>query len=215
MTFPPAPPPHETAPDAPKIRPWTVTTAVWLQILLGVFLVASAVTNLLYGPDAQAAAEAELEAQGVDLADVPEGILTYDQGVGPLIVTIVVALGLVVLALLNRGGNRPARIITWIVQPIVLICGAVLFAGQFVGEQMMQMAVENAGSDALANADMGAVVDAAYGAYPAWTAVFSYGVLVLATLGSLVIIILLAVPSANAYFRKERAQPHIPGAPPV
>jgi uncharacterized membrane protein YsdA (DUF1294 family) len=192
-----------------------VTTAVWLQILLAVFLVASALTNLLYGPDAQAAAEAELEAQGVDLADVPQGTLAYDQGLAPLLVTIVIALGLVVLALLNGAGKRPARIITWVVQPIVLICGAILFAGQFVGEQMMQMAVENAGSDALANADMGAVVDAAYGAYPAWTAIISYGVLALATLGSLAIIILLAVPSANAYFRKAQGPAHIPGAPPA
>ena len=215
MTYPPAPPPPETAPAAPRTRPGSVTTAMWLQILLAVFLVASAVVDYLYGADAQAAAEAELESQGVDLADVPEGVIAFEQGVVPLIVTIVIAIALVALALLNGAGNRPARIITWIVQPIVLICGAALFAGQFMGEQMMDMAAENAGSDALAGADMGAVVDAAYGAYPAWTAVVSYGALALAVIGSLAVIILLAVPSANAYFRKEEPQTHIPGAPPA
>jgi hypothetical protein len=46
-----------------------------------------------------------------------------------------------------------------------------------------------------------AFVDAATGAYPAWFPYVVTARFVLATLGSLLIINLLAVPSANAYFR--------------
>jgi hypothetical protein len=46
-----------------------------------------------------------------------------------------------------------------------------------------------------------AFVDAAAGAYPAWFPYVVNARFVLTTLGSLLVISLLAVPSANAYFR--------------
>jgi hypothetical protein len=67
--------------------------------------------------------------------------------------------------------------------------------------RFLASAFKNSGDAALAGLNAQAFVDAATGAYPAW---FPYVVIarfVLATLGSLLITILLAVPSATAYFR--------------
>jgi hypothetical protein len=210
-------PPQSEAdqPPARTRRPGSVATAMWIQILLALAIVASAVSSALYGADAQSAAEEELAAQGVDLSEVPEGTFAFEQGTGTLVFNIVVALGLIVLAVLNGAGKRPARIITWVVQPLVLICGAVMFTGQLFGEQLMQYAVDNSGSSGLEDVDVAAVVQAAYEAYPAWTQVVSYIVLALTTVGSLAVIILLALPASNAFFRKQQAQTYIPGAPPA
>ena len=215
MTYPPAPPPPETAPAgpaAPKTRPWTVTTAAVLQVLLAVFVIAQSGITLLYSSDSAHAAEAELEAQGFTGSDLPQG--TSFEG-NPLSVGIpgLIALFLIVLALLNAAGKRPARLITWILQPIVLICGGFTAVSAFFLATFLEAGVEaENGPDGL---DVQAVVDAANGVYPAWTDIITYGVAVLVTLGSIAVIVLLAVPSANAYFRKETTQAHIPGAPPA
>ena len=212
MTYPPAPPAPTTPPAAPKTRPGSVTTAAWLQILLGLFLIAQSVVGFVYGADAADAAEAELEAQGFGMSDMPEGT-TFETGGVTSFIPIVFALLLIVLAVLNNAGKRPARLITWIAQPLVLICGGFLAVSQLFLAQFIQAGIDSTGGPE--DLDVQAVVDAMYGAFPAWTTFIDYGVYALATLGSIAVIILLAVPSANAYFRKEETQTYIPGAPPA
>ncbi|HEX2145710.1 MAG TPA: hypothetical protein VHG10_14510 [Glycomyces sp.] len=210
MTYPPQP--ADPAMSAPKTRPGTVTFAVWLQILLAVFLIAQAVLGLLYGADAEAAVEAELESQGYAMSDLPEGT-TFETGGALAFAPIVVALLLIVLALLNGTGNRAARVITWVVQPLVLICGGFIAVSQLLLATFIEAGIESGGGPE--GLDAGALVDALYGAYPAWTVIVDYGVLALATIGSILVIILLATPRANAFFRKEEPQAYIPGAPPA
>lgn len=205
-------PPPETPPPAAKTRPGSVTAAVWIQILLAVFLIAQSVAGILYSPDSQAAAEAELADQGHSMSDLPEGTTFESTGVAAY-APIVVAVLIVVLALLNGAGNRPSRIVTWVVQPLVLVCGGFLTVSQLFMAQFMEAGIEAAGG--AEGIDVQAVVDAANGAYPAWVDVVGYGVLALGTLGAIAVVILLAIPSANAYFRKEEPQTFIPGAPPA
>lgn len=205
-------PPPETPPPAAKTRPGSVTAAVWIQILLAVFLIAQSVAGLLYGADAQAAAEDELAAQGHSTSDLPEGTTFESTGVAAY-APIAVAVLIIVLALLNGAGNRPSRVVTWVVQPLVLVCGGFLTVSQLFAAQFMEAGIEAAGG--AEDLDVQALMDAVNGAYPAWTAVASYGVLALGTLGAIAVIILLALPPANAYFRKEEPQTFIPGAPPA
>ncbi|MQM27055.1 hypothetical protein [Glycomyces albidus] len=197
---------------AGKVRPGSVSLAVWLQILLAVFLLAQTVVSFVYGADAGAAAEDALEAQGVAVSDLPQGT-TFEPGVGALAFNVVLAVGLLLLAAFNGAGKRPARIITWIVQPIILLCTLAGLASTLFMTQFLTYAFENSGDPTLEALDVEAIVDAVTGAYPAWTAVLSWGALVLGVLGSLLVIILLAVPSANAFFRKEEPEKYIPGAP--
>lgn len=200
---------------AGKTRPGTVTFAVLLQWLLALFLAVTSVVGFIYGSDAQEAFEDELAAQGVDVADMPAGSANFGgdvQSVIPMAIAIII---LIVLALGNGAGNRVTRILTWIFQPLVLLCGGVLFAGQLAAAPLMQWGFDNSGDEQLENLDAEALIDAAYGAYPGWSLAVDWIVLALATLGSLLVIILLAVPSANAYFRKEEPEQYIPGAPPA
>lgn len=215
MTFPPAPPPPETAPAgpaAPRTRPWTVTTAVWLQILLGVFLVAGSAVTLMYSADAQHAADAELEDQGFTGTDLPEGT-SFEGNQISVGVPVLIALFLIVLALFNAAGKRPARLTTWIVQPLVLICGGATVVAGFMMAYFIEIGIESESGPQ--DLDVQAYVDAGMAAYPAWTAIVTYGSALLVTLGSIAVIILLALPASNAYFRKEAPQTHIPGAPPA
>lgn len=212
MSMPPAPPLPESQPPAPRTRPGSVTTAVWLQILLAVFLIAQSIAGILYGADAQTAAEEELAAQGHAMSDLPQGT-TFESTGATAYAPIAVAVLIIVLALLNGAGKRPARIITWVVQPIVLVCGGFIAVSQLFLTQFLEMGIDAEGG--VEGLDVQALVDAIAGAYPAWTDIASYGALALATVGSIAVIILLAVPSANAYFRKEEPQAFIPGAPSV
>ncbi|NUQ90314.1 MAG: hypothetical protein HOQ43_17865 [Glycomyces artemisiae] len=198
----------------PKTRPGSVTLAVWLQILLALFLLAQTALSFVYGPDAADAAEDALEAQGVAMSDLPQGT-SFESGPGALVFNIVLAAILVVLALLNGAGKRPARVLTWVLQPIILVCTLAGMLSTLFLSQFLSYAFENSGDETLEALDVDAIVDAVTGAYPSWTAVVSYGALALGILGSLLVIVLLAVPSANAYFRKEEPEKFIPGAPPA
>lgn len=212
MSIPSAPPPPATEPPAPKVRPGVVTLAVWLQILLGVFIIGQSIVSALYGADAQAAAEAELAAQGYSMADLPEGT-TFESDATSWVVPIVAGVLVIVLGLLNGAGKRPARIITWVVQPLVLLCGGFIAVSQLFAADFLQASIEASGGPE--GIDTQSLIDALAGVYPAWTNVVFYGAFALATLGSLLVIVLLAVPAANAFFRKEAAQTFIPGAPPA
>ncbi|THV33487.1 hypothetical protein [Glycomyces buryatensis] len=195
-------------------RPGSVTVAVWLQILLAVALVVSAIVGAVYGADAEAAFEAELASQGLEIADLPDDSQNDFGGGAGMYTTLVVALGLLTLGLLNGAGKRPARIITWVIQPLVLVCGGFAFAGQLFLGPFLQWTFDNSGEENLEALDAGALVDAAFAAFPAWSVAVDWAVVLLATLGSLLVIILLAVPSANAFFRKPEQRMDIPGAPP-
>ncbi|THV26175.1 hypothetical protein [Glycomyces paridis] len=199
-------------PDSPRTRPGVVTAAVALQILLALFLVLQSVAGLMYGADAQAAAEAELADQGYAMSDLPEGT-TFEGGGAAAWAPIVFAALLVVLALLNGAGKRPARILTWVVQPLVLVCGGFLFVSQALAATFMEAGIEAGGGPE--DLDAQALVDALGGVYPVWADIASYGAFALATAGSIAVIVLLAVPAANAFFRKETPQTFIPGAPPA
>ncbi|WP_155830310.1 hypothetical protein [Glycomyces tenuis] len=200
-------PPMEKQP-----RPGAVTFAVVLQLLLAAAMAATAVLTMLYGADAQEAYEAELNAQGVDVDTLPAGSTSFGGG-SNLVFPIVVIVILVVLALLNAAGNRVGRILTWVFQPLVLICGGFVFASALFGEQLTQWAFDNSGDETLESLDAGQLLEAAYNAYPGWSVVVDWATVLLTTLGSLLVIILLAVPAANAYFRKEAPPTYIPGAP--
>lgn len=205
----------DKSPQAPqrKARPGTVTFAVTLQILLALFLAVSSVLAFVYGPEADQAFEDELARQGFEVADLPENSARFDSGAAGLIMMLVVVAILLVLAFFNGAGNRVTRILTWVLQPLVLLCGGFIFAGQLFMAQFLQWGLDNSGDSDLEALDAQSLVDAAYDVYPSWTVVIDWSLVALATLGSLLIIILLAVPSANRFFRKDEPEKYIPGAP--
>jgi hypothetical protein len=185
-------------------RPRSVVLAAVLQLLTAVpFLLGSAVV-LVYGADAQAAAEAEVARQGI-----PAGILA-DHGVSfgsnraelPFAIAIVVVLA--ALAVLNLTGDRNGRILSWIFHPVLFVAGCIIIPGQVFTTGYLEAAFKKSGDAALERIDVQALVDAAADVMPSWLLSVNVGKLVLTTLGSLLIITLLAVPSARSFFRQAK-----------
>jgi hypothetical protein len=125
----------------------------------------------------------------------------FDEGAVGLVLPVAIALGLGALAVLNLDGNETGRILSWIFQPILLVAGGLVSFRQAIAGRFLETAYRTSGDRTLAAIDVKAFVDAATDAFPGWflTAVLARFVLV--TVGSPLIIILLAMPSATAYFR--------------
>jgi hypothetical protein len=182
-------------------RPGSVTLAALLQLLLAATFVIMPTLAFLYGARAQAAAEAEVARQGFPADALARNHVNFGEGPVGLLLAVAIALGLAVLAVLNLDGNPAGRLGSWILQPLLFIAGALILSRQVFTARFLASAFRSSGDATLAGINVKAFVDAAAHAYPAWFPSVVSARFVLATLGSLLIITLLAVPSANAYFR--------------
>lgn len=180
-------------------RPGGVVCAATLQLLTAIPFVLGISTVLLFGADAQAAAEAEIVRQGLPAATLAQNGISFrgDEKLAILIVAI-----LVILAWLNLAGRRIGRILSLIFQPILFVLGVVIIPGQLFTAQLLESIFKSSGDAALARIDVPALVEAAMSVMPGWLIPADVTKLVLTTVGSVVVVILLLVPSARAYFRK-------------
>jgi hypothetical protein len=182
-------------------RPGSVTLAAVLQLLLAATFLIMPTLAYMYGARAQAAAEAEVVRQGFPADVLARNNVQFGEGAVGLLLAVAIAVGLVALAVLNLAGNPAGRIGSWILQPLLLIAGGLILSRQVFTARFLASAFRNSGDATLAGINVRAFVDAAADAYPAWFPYVVSARFVLATLGSLLVIILLAVPAANAYFR--------------
>ncbi|PTA42450.1 hypothetical protein [Micromonospora sp. RP3T] len=180
---------------APR-RPGAVVAAVAVLLLMAVGAVAYAATNLVVAGgtvDRFRAAAAGTDAGGDDI-DRVAGLLR-----GSTVLTVVLgvlaALLLVGLALGLRAGRPGARVATWVVAGLGLLCGCCGFA-TLVGQRAAPLRL---GADDRVTADLlGLVGDA----YPDFWLAGNAAMLVAQILGYLVVVALLAAPSANAFLRR-------------
>jgi hypothetical protein len=178
--------------------------AAVLQLLTIVpFLIGSAVV-LIYGAHAQAAAEAEVARQGLPAGILASHGVSFGSNTAELPLPIAIAVVLVVLALLNLGGRRIGQVLSWIFQPLLFVAGCLIIPGQVFTVQFLESAFTNSGDPMLARINVQALVDAASHVLPGWLPYVDWAKLILTTLGSLVIVVLLAMPSARAFFRKAK-----------
>ncbi|WP_433513009.1 hypothetical protein ACQP2T_56785 [Nonomuraea sp. CA-143628] len=196
------PVPPGRAPVQERRRPRSVVLAAALQLLAAVpFLVGSAVV-LFYGAGAQAAAEAEVSRQGLPPAVLADHGISFGSNLADLPLALGIAVILVTLALLNLRGNRPGRLLSWVLQPILFVAGSVIVPSQVFTAQVLESSFKNSGDPVLERIDVPAMVDAAAHVMPGGLLYVNIGKLALTTLGSLLIVTLLATSSARAYFRR-------------
>lgn len=201
MAYPPAPQyPQQPSPEGPRTRPAMVTAVVWTQFLTAAVLVASAIASLSV---ADATADAMMRALESDPAITDSGADISSFGdwarIGAYIgvgVYILFAVFYVILGLLNNRGNRPGRVLSWVLAGISLACCGL---GQLIGLGMQGL---TAGSGQDYNDEM---MQAIEDATPMWAAVLNWVALFMFIVGSLLIIILLATPASNEFFRKDEA----------
>lgn len=188
----------------PRTRPGVVTVSSWLLILVAVIQVLSLIVTLsTLGTirdvlkDAYAGTSAE---QAGDFA--------YVASLGGAVLSLLLAVGLVVLALLNNRGKNASRITTWVLGGVLLCCtgggllngvsGGLTGGGSTNGDLPSGEEIQRRLQDAL----------------PSWYGPVSLLLGLVSLLALLAALILLALPKANEFFRKPRTawEPPVPGA---
>jgi hypothetical protein len=181
-----------------KQRPGIVTLAGALLIVGAAVLVIRSLLPLPYLSDAADAARAAY-ANSTDPNVTPDRIaqLTKISTIGGAALYVVAGVGLVVLALLDLRGRNVARIITWVLGGLgVLCCGLGSIAGLAGGS----LAVGNSKATGV---DTKEAAKQIMDAYPNWYQPVIVVLTVVMILALAVALILLLLPAANAYFRKD------------
>ncbi len=112
------------------------------------------------------------------------------------VVYLLIAVGFVVLGSLVGKGKQPARIVTWIVAGLGVLCLGCGVAGSAISSSLEGMA--GAGGDSQE------LLDKIAAATPGWVQAVNLTIDVIALVVMVTIIILLALPAANDFFRKEQ-----------
>ncbi|GAA3749168.1 hypothetical protein [Micromonospora maritima] len=191
---------------APR-RPGTVVAAVAVLLLMAVGAVAYAVTNLAVAGgtvDRFRAAAEDTGAGGGDI-DRVAGLLRGST-VLAAVLGVLAALLLVGLALGLLAGRPGARVATWVVAGLGLLCGCCGLA-VLVGQRAAPLQL---GADDRITADLlGLVGDA----YPSWWIPLNAALSVAQILGYLVVAALLTLPSASSFLHRRPAAS--PSGPPT
>lgn len=184
-----------------RTRPSSVTIADYLLFLVAFLLVLSSIASLAtLGTVMRVtrAANAGTSAEGSEAVSAASLV-------GGSVVSILFAIGLVVLALLNNRGRNTARIITWVIGGLVLCCNGLALAS---GALLSSVSIPSTG-DAPNPAELQRRIN---DELPSWSGPVTTGAAALVIIATLVALILLALPASNEFFRKAPADPTA-GAP--
>jgi hypothetical protein len=139
------------------------------------------------------------------------------------VIFIVVAVGQVLLGLFSLRGSKVARILTWIVDGLAVLCFGCL-GTLALGRTNTSTGTGTPNQDGV---DPVKFSNAVADAFPSWSGPAFGALLAIIELCLIVAILLLALPSSHPFFRKEQvgevdltyptvpAYPTVPGEPPV
>lgn len=114
-----------------------------------------------------------------------------------VIISVIVAAAVVVLGLFDRRGMQPARIITWVLGGIGVLCCGLGVLGNAAGGAFTSLSRNNSNGF-----DTAAASRRIAKAYPSWHAPVTITVGLLIVVGLITAIILLATPAAHPFFRR-------------
>jgi predicted anti-sigma-YlaC factor YlaD len=196
--------PDQPAPGQPRTRPATVRTATWLLLIVAAvyllnFVIAIATAGTTIDVYREVYAGTELEG-----TETFAGATVIGVGV----VNLLFAGGFVVLALLDRRGSYPARVVTWVLGGLALCCNGVSLVAASSGALVGGMATEQGGVDP---AELQRMLEEAL---PDWLTPLSVAGTAISVLALLAALILLALPASNDFFRRQPPQPPQPVEPP-
>jgi len=194
------------APPA-NTRPAVVTASSYLLYLVAALQLIGVIATFAVFSDIR-----DVYQEAFADTDVPEGtaeFAAFSALIG-VIFGVILAIGLAVLALFNSRGKNASRITTWVVGGIYLCCSGLSLLGSAVGSAVSPGS--SGGTDMPTQEEIQALLDERL---PSWYQPFSVASTVITVLALLVALILLALPAANAYFRKPQQvwEPPVPGAP--
>lgn len=192
------------APPPARTRPMVVTIAVGLLSLAAASqIIGALLVFTVLSPMREAYKQAFADTtNGDSLASVSVGIAA-----GTSVIGVLVALGLLVLTLFCAKGKNPARIITWVLGGLLLCCSG---GGTLINLASGGTTGGTTGSGGN-KVDSEALAKALEDRLPGWYQPVSFGLTLVMALSLLAALILLALPDANAYFRKAE----VPWEPPL
>ncbi|WP_412541040.1 hypothetical protein R8Z50_35615 [Longispora sp. K20-0274] len=188
--------PSQPPAPAARQRPSVVTAASGLLAVVAVLILIYAVVSLVGQNEEFKAATDEY------YKTIPGGggaMKNFQQigGVVGVVINAVIALGFVALAFYTSQGKQVARILTWVfagIASLCCICGA--------GSVGLQSALKDSIPEGAQRDAYTKMLDA----QPGWLVPVSVTVQALIAISLLAAIIMLALPAANAYFRKPVAE---------
>ncbi|NUO61860.1 MAG: hypothetical protein HOV78_34790 [Hamadaea sp.] len=188
-------------------RPGVVTVAVTLMIVVAAGWVADAIGLAVGAGDYPAQVARAVDDSGVRM---PGGALDgFARGISMMAIalTLVAAIGMIVVALLTARGGFGARIAAWVVIGLTVMCDLTGLTSAFAG--FSGNAYVNAYSR-----DSGGTrtfVQRLPDGYPDWYHLLSGVVATFAVLALGAAAILLLLPKSNDYFRRRPVAPAVPG----
>lgn len=188
--------PSFSVPDNPasRPRPSVVTAASYLLYLVAALEVISAIIAFsIIGKVSDALRDVYA---GTALSDSSETVIKASYTIGAVF-ALLLAAGFAVLGYFDGRGKNGARITTWVIGGISLCCFGVGLGGNAVSGSLGGGSSTNGGPTSTE------VQRRIEDALPSWYTPVSVTLSVLSLLAILAVIILLALPKANAFFRKQ------------
>ena len=197
---------------APPARPTVVTVSSYLLYLSAAASIISALLSLAtIGTMRRVYGDAYADTAGAGTESIIVAV-----SVVAVVINILFAAGLAILAIYNNRGRQPARITTWVLGGFFLCCNGFGLLGNAATSGMNLDAGNTSGPSA------SEVESRLSDEMPAWFTPITTLLTVVIVLALLAAVILLALPAANAYFRKPQVAwdplnpyPGYPGQPQV
>ncbi len=206
-------PPTAAPTAAARPRPGTVTAAgMLLYGLAGLTVISILVSLALFSTITNAAQDAYA---GLPNASTVTDAIKIGAVVGVVLDVVIVVL-LVLLAAFNLRGNNGMRITTWVVTGLGVLCFG---CGAISGGLQGRFSVSGSGN--VSSQQLNAAAQRMQDALPGWYHGESMALSVLSLLICAAVIILLAMPASNQFFRKAEPEfvpypvyPQVPPPPP-
>ncbi len=145
-----------------------LTVAAIAQLLIAAAFVSIPLVRHRYGAAAKAAAEAELNRQGVRPGVLAEHGMRFDAGGHETWAPLSIALVMVALAGLNLASVPWGQTLTWICQVLVVIVNIVILYSNLTAAKSIEHAFAKTGDPELARIDARRFLAAAENAFPRW-----------------------------------------------
>jgi hypothetical protein len=197
--------PTNPAASAARERPSSVSVSSYLLMLVAALQVINLVIAGLFFGDVRDAYKQAYA--GTEVANQAETIGSI-AAIGGAVIGLLVAAGLVILALLNNRGKNPSRIVTWVVGGLFLCCSGLGLASSALVDRV---GMNNANTNGPDPAELQRALDERL---PNWYQPVTTTIGVLSVLSLLTALILLALPRSNEFFRRPQPtwEPPVPGS---
>ncbi|HEX6682870.1 MAG TPA: hypothetical protein VF062_08755 [Candidatus Limnocylindrales bacterium] len=187
----------------PSQRPTAIKIVAAAHLLIGLAFLTVPLLGLLYGQEVQAAADAEVVRQGLPVSVLADNNLSFRESGIAIAIPVVIALALAALGLWMLTARRAARIVSLIVMPLIILANAAIVVSNASAVTALQTMFDQSNDANLSRLNAQSLFDATLAAYPDWLPLLTNARNTVVFGCSLLIIVLLTMRSARAYFRTQ------------